>query len=163
LYFGEPSALTASRKPDQLPLFYSYPARPVRATWEATLPETISADLPRQDPAAAAYYALLEEIIEPGRQHRMLGHPQPVKGDTMNLECQLVSSGIYCGNPSAYDDPRAASLRQGAADWILLLQVDSDNTIGWTWRDAGRLYFWIKKPDLAARRFDRVWTILQSC
>jgi uncharacterized protein YwqG len=44
---------------------------------------------------------------------------------------------------------------------MLLLQIDSDDAIGWTWGDAGRLYFWIRKQDLAARRFDRVWTILQ--
>jgi hypothetical protein len=31
--------------------------------------------------------------------HRLLGHPDPVQGD-MQLECQLVANGLYCGNAS---------------------------------------------------------------
>jgi uncharacterized protein YwqG len=29
--------------------------------------------------------------------------------------------------------------------------------------DAGRLYFWIRKLDLRARDFSRIWMILQCC
>jgi uncharacterized protein YwqG len=29
------------------------------------------------------------------------------------------------------------------------------------WGDAGRLYFWIRKQDLAEQSFDAVWAILQ--
>ena len=29
--------------------------------------------------------------------------------------------------------------------------------------DCGHIYFYITKEDLAARRFDRVWLILQCC
>lgn len=29
--------------------------------------------------------------------------------------------------------------------------------------DCGMLYFYIRKEDLPARRFDRVWLILQCC
>jgi len=29
------------------------------------------------------------------------------------------------------------------------------------WGDMGMLYFWIRAEDLAARRFERVWMILQ--
>jgi uncharacterized protein YwqG len=43
----------------------------------------------------------------------------------------------------------------------LLLQLDSDRDLGWQWGDMGLLYFWIPDEDLAAGRFDRVWTILQ--
>ncbi|MDP1662089.1 MAG: YwqG family protein, partial [Phycisphaerales bacterium] len=30
-------------------------------------------------------------------QHRLLGHPSPQQG-TMELECQLVTNGLYCGD-----------------------------------------------------------------
>lgn len=29
------------------------------------------------------------------------------------------------------------------------------------WGDLGRLYFWIRDDDLAARRFEKAWLILQ--
>jgi uncharacterized protein YwqG len=92
--------------------------------------------------------------------HRMLGHPDPVQGD-MQLECQLAASGVYCGNATWHRDPRGAELRPGAASWRLLLQIDSDDRAGMTWGDCGRLYYWMRREDLAARRFDRAWCILQ--
>ena len=92
--------------------------------------------------------------------HRLLGHPDPVQGD-MQLECQLVANGVYCGDASGYRDPRAARLRPGAADWRLLLQVDSQDDAGMMWGDVGRLYYWIRQEDLTAGRWDRTWLILQ--
>ncbi len=62
------------------------------------------------------------------------------------------------------DDLRTASRAHGLPDdteWTLLLQLDSDQDLGWRWGDAGFLYFWIPAVDLAAGRFDRPWVILQ--
>jgi uncharacterized protein YwqG len=57
---------------------------------------------------------------------------------------------------------RPKSPTAGAADWRLLLQIDTDEDgPGWMWGDVGRIYFWIKKHDLALRRFADVWLILQ--
>src|SRR5205814_3675825 len=67
-----------------------------------------------------AYAGAIEE--DAGPIHRLLGHPEPVQGD-MQLECQLVSHGLYCGDASGYRDTRATALRPGAADWRLLLQI----------------------------------------
>lgn len=63
-------------------------------------------------------------------RHRMFGWPEPVQ-DPMQLECQLVSSGIWSGGPGGYRHPRAVGLAPGAADWLLLLQLDTDDGIGW--------------------------------
>jgi len=79
----------------------------------------------------------------------------------MQLEAQLVTNGLYCGNETGYKDPRRKALESGADDWMLLLQLDSDNTGEFMWGDAGMLYYWIWKQDLAANRFDRVWMTLQ--
>lgn len=110
-----------------------------------------------------AYHALLQEhFFGPahGRWHRLLGWPIQIQND-MRLECQLASHGIDCGaGPYGHDDAR--ELEAGAGDWMLLLQVDSEEEgPGWMWGDAGCVYFWIRRQDLVARRFEDVWAILQ--
>jgi uncharacterized protein YwqG len=91
--------------------------------------------------------------------HRLFGWPEPVQGD-MQLECQLVANGIYCGD--ANPDPRSEVLADGAKDWQLLLQIDTDEANpGWMWGDCGRIYYWIHKNDLRDRRFENARLILQ--
>ena len=84
----------------------------------------------------------------------------PVQND-MQLECELVSGGLYCGNPSGYEDPRAASLAAGAADWRLLLQIDTDDDANMMWGDCGMLYWWMRDDDIRNGRWDRAHLILQ--
>jgi uncharacterized protein YwqG len=103
---------------------------------------------------------VLQPLSPPDGFHQFGGYAEPVQGD-MQLECQLVTHGVYVGEPAGYKDPRRASLEPGAADWRLLLQVDSDDNAAMMWGDAGRLYYWIRKQDLASRRFAETWTILQ--
>lgn len=104
--------------------------------------------------------AVRQSLIGASPNHQMLGHSDNVQGD-MPLECQLVSHGLYCGNSSGYEDPRRASLEPGAAEWRLLLQMDTDDTLNVMWGDCGMIYFWIRESDLRARQFDQCWTILQ--
>jgi len=107
-----------------------------------------------------AYASVVES--EPGVVHRLLGHPQPIQGD-MQTECQLVSHGFYCGDGSGYEHRDAQPLLPGAVDWQLLLQIDSQEDIGMAWGDAGRIYFWIHRDDLARRSWEKTWLILQCC
>ena len=93
--------------------------------------------------------------------HRVHGHPDPIQSGEMQLECQLASNGVFVGDPEGYQDPRALDLGPGADDWRLLLQVDSDEAADVMWGDLGRIYYWIRDDDLAARRFDRSWLVLQ--
>ena len=93
--------------------------------------------------------------------HRLLGHPQQIQGD-MQLECQCAFHGLYMGDGSGYNDPRRPELEKGAADWRLLLQIDSDeDNLGVMWGDVGRVYFWIRNEDLKKRDFSNVWLVLQ--
>lgn len=98
---------------------------------------------------------------EENPQHQLLGWPAPLQSADMDGECQLAANGINCGEEVDEEAAKVKTLRAGAKDWQLLLQLDSDNDAGLSWGDAGRLYFWIREQDLAARRFDRCWVILQ--
>jgi uncharacterized protein YwqG len=66
------------------------------------------------------------------------------------------------GDGKGYHDPQAAELRSSAADWALLLQIDTDSELGWMWGDAGTIYYWIRRQDLASGTFERTWMMLQS-
>jgi uncharacterized protein YwqG len=134
---------------------------------EITLPSYDSRAVERLEFVAAeqdVYFRLPEaDRAEGGVMHRMLGHPDQIQGD-MTLECQLASHGIYLGNSEGYADPRRASLEDGADEWQLLLQIDSDEeNLGAMWGDCGRVYFWIRQADLRKRDFGNVWLILQCC
>jgi uncharacterized protein YwqG len=156
------TALIRADAPDDAdPEHIEYPCQ-VEAWPELTLPDC-PPDLEYGTAAYAAYHKLHDELIGAGgsAHHRLLGHPQVIQ-NPMELECQLDSHGVYCGGPAGYKSDQAKSLKAGAADWRLLLQIDSDEEgPGWMWGDVGRIYFWIKKQDLRALRFDDVWLIFQ--
>jgi uncharacterized protein YwqG len=113
------------------------------------------------DAESDAYIALRDAQFEGTPQHQLGGFPSPVQGDDMELQCQLASHGLYCGDSSGYDDPRAGALEAGAGDWRLLLQLDSDDDVRVMWGDAGMIYFWIREQDARANAFDRAWLVLQ--
>lgn len=92
--------------------------------------------------------------------HSFGGWPRLIQAP-MERECQLAANGINTSESEDEEDPRVAELEKGAGDWRLLLQLDSDESQRWMWGDLGRIYFWCREGDIAARRFDRVWTVLQ--
>lgn len=117
------------------------------------------------DAAEEGYDALVDDVADlgsptPGERHGLGGWSHNVQGD-MALEAQLVSHGLYCGDPSGYGDPRAAALEAGVGDWRLLLQLDSDDEA--MWGDSGMLYAWVRRQDLAARDLSQTWVGLQCC
>lgn len=91
-----------------------------------------------------AYYQVVEQLSGTAHTkyhipiHRLLGYPDNVQWD-MYSELGGVST-----------------------DWQLLLQVDSDSAPNTNWGDTGRIYFWIRKQDLAKGDFSKVRLILQS-
>ena len=109
-----------------------------------------------------AFDDLRQSVYEKHPAHQLLGYPSPVQ-NPMELECQLVSNGLYCGDSSGYENARAAALKEGASEWRLLFQLDTDDDTGMMWGDAGMLYFWMKESDLLAKNFDGAWMILQCC
>jgi uncharacterized protein YwqG len=152
---------------------YRLPERSLRFSPVTTLPHYGSRAMDRLEQAGGgsdesrwkAYTKLLAAVEHAAYPrgpalNRLFGHSANVQGD-MQLEAQLVTHGLYCGNSSGYDDPRTRALEAGADDWVLLLQLDSDAGADLMWGDSGRLYYWVRREDLAACRFDRAWMGLQ--
>lgn len=150
--------------PDGLDPDAVYPEKPVAFRPVQTYPDWQDDrvdQLDLNDAQSDAYIDLCLEVSGNQPAHHLFGHPAPVQGNDMDLECQLVSHGLYCGDSSGYQDPRAKELEAGQQDWVLLLQLDSDDEAGMMWGDCGMLYFWIRKDDLAQGRFEQCWMILQ--
>lgn len=91
--------------------------------------------------SAQGYANTLDAIYGAKPWHRMFGHPQCVQ-NSVEEECDVISERTQ-------------------VDWIMLLQLDSDEEVGMCWGDLGRLYFMIDRDDLQARNFDAVFLILQ--
>lgn len=131
----------------------------VLPSWER---DSVSA-LTLSDAEADAYCELVDQVFGDHPKHQVGGLPAPVQGDAMELECQLASNGLYCGDPSGYKDPRAEALKSGAAQWRLLFQFDSDDKLDVMWGDAGTIYYWIDESAARSGNFSNPWLILQCC
>jgi uncharacterized protein YwqG len=165
LYFPVEEDLAAAATPKDLPDEAKFPHRKLGFKRDWTLPTHFSEDettfsVWRDDGYGDLCRQLMGSSSDDRPIHRCGGHPQEVQGE-MRLECQLVTNGIYCGDSSGYTDPRRSTLEKGVGEWDLLLQVDSDENLGWMWGDAGRVYFWARQQDIAASDFDGSWAILQ--
>ena len=161
-----PALLQRCTHPGTAPSAAAYPACTLALSEVQTRPGADSrtvADLGLTPAELDMYSQVLEQIHDQmphGTEHQLLGHPSPIQGD-MQLECQLVSSGLYCGDPSGYADPRVQALEAGAGRWQLLMQIDTDDSIEMMWGDCGRLYFWLTDDALRRRAFEECWMILQ--
>jgi uncharacterized protein YwqG len=136
----------------------------LQAWAELTLPDDLP-DLEYGTPIYEAYRELSDDLTKQGglTHHHLFGYPQLIQ-NPMELECQLASNGVYCGNSEGYQGDRAKALAEGASEWMLLLQIDTDEEgPGWMWGDVGRIYYWIKRKDLASLQFQDVWLIFQCC
>lgn len=167
LFFPVNEELLPAAIPVNLPADAKFPKRRVCFRHEWTLPECVEVDgawltIWENDEFRSLIKMLTQsDPCEGGPIHRCGGHEQELQGD-MRLECQLVTNGLYCGDGSGYKDPRRFTLEQGASDWQLLAQFDSDEKqLRWMWGDAGRVYFWARRQDIEAANFDGAWAILQ--
>jgi len=104
------------------------------------------------------YFELRMELAR--GNHQLVGYPWLIQ-NPMQDECEFASKGFNVGGPKGDKEARAAGLGPGVADWVLLFEIDSDSAADWMWGDAGRLYYWIRKQDLAAGDYSRCWQVLQ--
>jgi len=147
------------------PLYGGMPFASVTPSGELTLPAapaSIASDPDeletwtelRERLAAAQGVELEERAVDYHALHRLLGHPDTyVEG--MELDAELVSRGIDLAEEPFADvspDEEASAMD----DWALLLQISNDDDLALEFGDAGRLFVWIRRDDLAAGRFDDV-------
>lgn len=93
---------------------------------------------------AASYHAL----------HRLLGHPDTY-AEGMELDAELVVRGVDLDD-EPFPDVSPEEESSAADNWVLLLQISNDDDLALDLGDASRLFVWIRRDDLAARRFDGV-------
>jgi uncharacterized protein YwqG len=112
---------------------------------------------------AETYIELCEASWDSGSgddvvKHQMFGHATTVQNE-MELGCNFQR----LQEKPRWDLPPEQVIA-AARDWVLLLQLDSDDSSkgpGWMWGDLGIVYFWIHREDLARRAFDRAIAIEQ--
>ncbi len=158
-------SLVRRELPPDIPAHARY--RPCRLEYFEAL-SLANSDSPQFEPLS-----LQEEELEPlgefgdslrtfprDAYHQILGFPDSLQGD-MQLECQLVANGLYCGDATGYEDPRRRVLAPGASSWRHLLQLASDDNPGTMWGDDGNLFFWLDADSLDESDFVHIWMILQ--
>ncbi|MDJ0365789.1 YwqG family protein [Hymenobacter sp. H14-R3] len=167
-YYPAAEALVTRPLPTDLTAeaYSAFPAAALAFAPELTLPNPWDEDLPLPEEAftedqRAAYGFLLLTQHGDGTS-RLLGNSDNLQGP-MRAQCVLASqSGISIENQNLSRDQATALAQQAAGEWELLLQLDSHEAeAGMMWGDMGRLYFWIKRADLARRDFSQVRQFLQ--
>jgi uncharacterized protein YwqG len=165
LYYPAGTELVEVQPPGDLDEEFVFPKRGASFERGWTLPTQVSDERLRDTRYLDAHMKLLAALSgaddASGVIHRCGGYADEVQGE-MRLQLQLVTNGIYCGDQAGYHDPRVQALAQGAGEWELLFQVDSDEEkLGWMWGDLGRVYFWVRRGEMAQLDFSGVWGVLQ--
>lgn len=95
------------------------------------------------------YGDLCDGLRGDGPSHQIGGFPNIVQTDDMEQQCHKIA--VQRGWESS-----------GPSDWRLLLQLDTDESLGLTaWGDCGIAYFWVREMDARRKDFSRVQTFVQ--
>jgi hypothetical protein len=86
--------------------------------------------------------------------HRVGGYALPKAGSVEKEAGHALAPGD--------DDAAKAARRALLPELVALIQIDSDARAAMEWGDTGRLYWLIRRDDLAARAFDRATFTWQS-
>ena len=130
------------------PVEYHYLLDEVRLSDGRSLAQAAE-DLGEVDMPGAESLSDVVDRADPDRsRHRIGGFGEPVQGP-VEQEVALLVLG---------DSAEDARLREEAARWVLLAQIDSQRFDAgddeMMWGDAGSLYWLIRRDDLAAGRFE---------
>lgn len=142
-----------------------FPEIGIKFTAETSYPDLDALITLSSDKFDYELYDAAREMLgsdESGNIHKLLGWSDPIQGP-MEYECELISRGYYLGRgyPKLSDADELE--RKSYDEWLLLFQLDtvSKGNFELMFGDCGRIYFFIRREDLASKRFDRVWMILQ--
>ena len=168
-YFEKTEGFTALNAPEELSDEFVIPEIRMSFGSGKSIPsyEEMDIHIPSYDMDYDDYEKLLEKngIENICERHKLLGYADLIQGEALS-DCEAVSRGVYMGSPEAYNKLSKAEkedIKLHAADWVLLFQMASicDREPEVIWGDMGNLYFYIRKDDIKAGRFDRVQLTLQ--
>ena len=165
---GEP--LAPAEFPQDLEEEYRLPELAAELSGGTDAPDFQDACLALDYPFTANDYRFFDQARRelgyayPDNRSQLLGWPDIIQNN-MTLECELVSRGHYLGGSweSVPQEERDALRAPSVQDWRLLFQLDTvaSGDFELMFGDCGRIYFYIRREDLLARRFDRAWLVLQ--
>lgn len=164
-WFEERDDLVPAPFPQDLSADYRFPALKISMKKEDSYPDYD--DLP-SEVDSDEYEEFFEELNadEEDSVSKLLGWPNVIQ-NAMAEECELIAREFYLGGDlrEIPQEVREEASRGANDRWRLLFQLDTveQDDFELMFGDCGRIYFWIRKEDLAARRFDRVWLVLQCC
>ena len=131
------------------------------AGFTATYPELYASwarftwgDAPRHQ--TGGWPVVVQRAVWPDCALAAAGHPLDA-GHPLN-----AMSPLDADPASAEVDVEPRSRPGAAADWRLLLQLDSDDRLGWRWGERGCVYFSARAADVRSGALDRSWLILQA-
>lgn len=175
IYVENPVGCDLAPFPDDLSADYRFPERGLCWSCQQMIPDYAEAfDLQAsQSDGSSITFDIYEKartrmglpLTEyPEAHSHLLGYADLIQNE-MCTQCELVQRGYYLGKGwPELDADEQAQLEKDRTEWTLLLQLGTvpyGKKDEWLWGDCGCIYFYIRKSDLAARRFDRVWLILQ--
>lgn len=113
-------------------------------------------EYPTTDPAGTGFWEALTAFRrDHSPHHRIGGYALPIQG-------QVEPEGARVFHPAGGEQDGAhdgeldeKALKETVAQLVLLAQIDSDARSGMGWGDSGRLYWLIRRDDLAAGRFEK--------
>lgn len=170
-WFEDSAALEEAEFPDDLEEDYRFPALAVKMRAEPSLPgwEDFIEIYPEEAESGDEgdeFFTVRAELgdDDPDERSKLLGWADAIQG-SMPAECELVTRGYYLGggwNEIPKNEVEEAE-KEAPDKWLPLFQLDEveDGDFDLMFCDCGRLYFYITRDDLAARRFENVWLILQ--
>lgn len=170
-WFEDTSALAPAQVPEELDNDFRFPMLQIAMESGTSYIDGQDFRIRHEDDIDwSAMADILDElgIEDPENCSKLLGWPNLIQNSIM-LECEFASRGYYLGNPEGWAKiprkEREEKTLTSLEDWRLLFQLDvvesAEDDFELMFGDCGRIYFCIRKEDLLARRFDRVWLILQ--
>ena len=170
-WFEDSAALEAAEFPNDLEEDYRFPALAVKMRAEPSFPgwEDFTEIYPEEADCGDEgdeFFTVRAELgdDDPDERSKLLGWADAIQW-SMPAECELVTRGYYLGG--GWDEIPKNEVEEAEKEapdkWLPLFQLDTveDGDFELMFGDCGRLYFYITRDDLAARRFENVWLILQ--
>lgn len=164
-YFEDTSDFIAFDVPEDLNEDYTIPEIAVKFKTEISYPRfeefgihsDIECDWDSYDNILASLGVNIDQDPE---GHKILGYADIIQ-DEMLSECERIGRGLSCGDSESYKNTPAdvsADITDKAKEWTLLLQLGTieKGDFEWMFGDCGMLYYYIKKDDLAEKRFENM-------